>query len=544
MQHTGYPLCIEDINAVRWQEVIDSTQEKDCHEYRTAFLRIRENVTNTEKNVYQFLADIASFWLNVDSEDEPFRPLASQGNTPLTQTPDNLTEGDLNLLAAMLPTIRDPEFLARVADLLWVCRKDHQAARIAVEAYLKASEAIGVGTVWTRFADRIQRAIQLGAYLGRKRPCYAQALQATENAISKYSPNDQTRLTADLMGFLLENAVGEPKQYSALSEQLACQAVKASNFDLARLYWQRKVSWDKRAGDTVAMQNAKLLYARSYIHSANHFINRPKPLFGSAAAWMTKAVQALRDVQAPDLEIEEAHRKLLEYQEKSMAEMETISVPISAIEGLEEGLDKLATDAEAQVSCKSFADAMFQLARITSPLHKMELRNRLEKSQISPLSALTQLRVVTPAGKTSGKRAPLATTDAEEREQAILNEMFHQATITDWPFHVQFRIEPARRRILDDHRCSRRDLEFLVVDNPFIPSGHEYLFLHGLHAGLHGDLIIAMHLLMPQIENSLRYVWECRGGITSKLEPDETQDEKELGRCFSIRELSKSSGLT
>jgi hypothetical protein len=97
-------------------------------------------------------------------------------------------------------------------------------------------------------------------------------------------------------------------------------------------------------------------------------------------------------------------------------------------------------------------------------------------------------------------------------------------------------IEPCRQIIYSEHRPSLNDLLFLVSDNPFIPQGHEEIFLRGIHAGFKGDFIVASHLLVPQIEESIRHVLRLNGFVTSNLHSDMTQNEKLSGALLSRKE--------
>lgn len=73
---------------------------------------------------------------------------------------------------------------------------------------------------------------------------------------------------------------------------------------------------------------------------------------------------------------------------------------------------------------------------------------------------------------------------------------------------------------------------FLTSNNPFVPPGREYLFAHGLHAGLIGDFVVSTHVLIPQIENSIRYILERQGTITSSLNSKGIQDQKNLNNLL------------
>jgi hypothetical protein len=111
-----------------------------------------------------------------------------------------------------------------------------------------------------------------------------------------------------------------------------------------------------------------------------------------------------------------------------------------------------------------------------------------------------------------------------------------------WQLPVFWKIEPARFAILEEHSIRRRDLFFLVAHNPFVPPGHEGIYLRGLQAGFFGDWLIAIHLLIPQIEASIRYVFQQRGIVTSTLESDETQKERDLNQLLWMPGLEEIFG--
>ena len=55
-------------------------------------------------------------------------------------------------------------------------------------------------------------------------------------------------------------------------------------------------------------------------------------------------------------------------------------------------------------------------------------------------------------------------------------------------------------------------------------------------------IILVTHLLLPQIENSVREIFTARGIITSKLESDQTQDERDMGWMLAHAEMAKIFG--
>jgi hypothetical protein len=94
-------------------------------------------------------------------------------------------------------------------------------------------------------------------------------------------------------------------------------------------------------------------------------------------------------------------------------------------------------------------------------------------------------------------------------------------------------IEPCRNEILTCHVPTYESFGEIVYDNPFIPVGREPIFQRGLFEGLRGDFLVATHLLMPQVEDSLRELLRKNGKIASKISNDGLQEDMSLGDLLS-----------
>jgi len=126
-------------------------------------------------------------------------------------------------------------------------------------------------------------------------------------------------------------------------------------------------------------------------------------------------------------------------------------------------------------------------------------------------------------------------------EESLLADMYSNASMSRLT-HVQALVEPARQQINLEHNIRVDDLLPLIYNNPFVPAGREYIIARGLHAGMHGDFLTAIHFLIPQIEASIRYVLAQIGVITSGFDDDGIQDEYNLNR--TLRESAYTDALT
>lgn len=542
----GFGVTAADVRAYDWQAIVAAVQSRDCQTYCDALAKqaklFKDASDDRGNRVFRLLAAVASFWPNYDSNEAPYRPWAIWADGSHSPSPEELTKSDLDALAGIVREICDPEFRARVGDVLWACRKDYKAAQVAVDAYLESARVLETDDMWPPFAERLQRARQVGAQLGRLKAFHLKAIQAIEDAITRHEANEGGLLCARLMHMLLGDGVGDAARYAQLAETLALKMEAIPNWHFARDYWQLRGGWNAKDGKQEEARAAQLKIANTYVKLADGFTTAAQPSFLGASHWMDKAVHTLREAKADAADIEKAHKCLLDFQKRGMAEMQTIRIPREGSD-IEEKLEQSAQAAAAVVKGQCFEDAILRLAYVADPSQPAELRQRIENNEGG--GVFTQLfgaSTVRSDGQISDTKPPLDSNDPKEREEAVVKEMYSQARTIDWIARAQVLIEPARQQVVAEHAALRVDLLFLVQDNPFVPNGREGLFLRGLHAGLHGDIVLALHLLLPQVEHSIREIFTAHGVITSKLESDTTQDERDLGWMLTHPQMAKIFG--
>ncbi len=98
-------------------------------------------------------------------------------------------------------------------------------------------------------------------------------------------------------------------------------------------------------------------------------------------------------------------------------------------------------------------------------------------------------------------------------------------------------IEPARKQINLEHSVQLKDFLPIVENNPFVPPERVHLFAKGLYAGLTGDFYTSTHILIPQIENSIRYLLERKGVVTSGYDAQGIQKEYNLNKILDRPEI-------
>jgi hypothetical protein len=131
-------------------------------------------------------------------------------------------------------------------------------------------------------------------------------------------------------------------------------------------------------------------------------------------------------------------------------------------------------------------------------------------------------------GKVVAKRGSLLSGTEEERELVLRQMMFERAQ-QQRDFVTVSTLLPARSQVAEEHYISYRDFMPFTQASAFVPFGREEPFAVGLAAGINGDFASALHMLMPQFENAVRMVLAQNGTLTSKVDEDGIQDERDLG---------------
>ncbi|WP_423839081.1 DUF4209 domain-containing protein [Trichlorobacter lovleyi] len=531
MGHYCFNISTDDLRQYDWQQLIDEHPEKEYRDFMAVFDKAAAEQgaagDDRGKRVYSFLSAVASCYANYDQKGNPYGPMW-QTVKGRTFTPEDLTASELDILSEILNDIADPEYRARIGDILWIRRRDYKAAQTAIRAFIESAHRLETDDLWPTFVTRLQRALQLAATLGFGKELHQEVVAEVEATIARYESNPKSGvLCARLMRLLLDQNQGDPAKYSALSESQARHFSKVKEWHFAEEYWEVAERWHRRATNITEAQRCQLAGAEILIARAEDNLAGDKPSYGFAAHWMSSGVEALRRAKADPARVAEIHQKTLELQKLALTELKTVQLNIDANPQLKEAEEKCIESARAHVRGYPWVDAFRRFAFIAKPTNVDELRQKVEENSKKFISGQLFGTVALDA---AGKVADIApSSSGDDYEGAIRKQMYQNAARVYWPMTAMWQIEPGRYIITSEHPVSLNDLEFLVLNNPFVPEGREGIYARGIQAGFYGDWLIATHLLIPQLEASIRQVLQQNGVITSTLDSDGIQQERDLG---------------
>ena len=520
MQNLGNQLTLDDFNRVDWQSLISQCEPKTCETYEGVFANAAKHAEDDlSRTVFFVLSRIASFFLDVGVPDSShanrvaFGPALAFPNGWRTAQPSDLGAGLRKTLLALIPKISDPELRARVADVLWFLKTaDYTVALQAIDAYLESAENLG----FERGSDRLIRALQLSVQLNAKEK-FEVVISHIERWIEKYAAQPSFA-PAYLMRWLLIYNQGEPTKYVKLSEKLAEQWSINSDLNdrwsMARRYWGIQAQWYKRMGNKEIVAQIQLRIARSYVTEAKDNIESGD-IF--RAVWVLRnGIQVLRDAHAPKEEINDAHRLLLECQRKTPHMMQSFQRTFDATQ--------FAHFAQEQVRGKTVREAILTLAQML-PLANVEQLRRFAQEFLRdhPLYAWMSFEYINGAGLTTARRDPNDPIRAQMHIQRANEQLMAVIAIAI----------PAIHQINKEHRVQLSTLVDLLSENPFfVPPDRVYLYARGLKAGFDFDFAVASHLLVLQLENSIRRWFGARGILVSWIDQGGIQEYMDINKLL------------
>lgn len=95
-----------------------------------------------------------------------------------------------------------------------------------------------------------------------------------------------------------------------------------------------------------------------------------------------------------------------------------------------------------------------------------------------------------------------------------------------------------------DHKVSKDLVAEMVAkcDSSFIPTDRADFYIEGLYQGFQNNFVVSSHILIPQIENSLKHILEKNDRNTTKLTED-IQNDNTLGSILSVEKNKMLDGI-
>lgn len=430
-----------------------------------------------------------------------------------------------NVLARLLHRIAHPGLRARVADVVWYNdRKQWRAGTTAVSAYCEVidrriegtfvSAFSGIDETFTDAVDSFHRALQIASASAKP----GKLPHVVRDTFGKLYGHLKVREC--YVSFVRLARLGGSyklvtwKSIAEDAEVLANSAKDAVPPWALHPVWQLAAHAYTSAKDSEARRRCVSRMVDETLRNRDHVRQA-----AARASWTRDAIEELRQAGGFNERIEELRAQLRDFQEKAVDDTIQFSIPFDLGEE-RAGTVKLFGEL-------TLPDALLQLGNITFPPKIAELRAMAERSfQSSGLGAMFGSQYTDSEGKV------VAQTPARSLNGEVSEAQFKEECVRILDLHrhrvVNGYLEPARRTVMSRFPLEERHFRPIVDASPFVPIGHRHLFCLGFARFWQGDYASAVHLLVPQIENSIRHVLLNSNRDSSKMNHELLQEDRSL----------------
>ena len=538
----------QDFLTCGWQAALDNTTRDGYvsmwQSFTTAAKQAMEEGRNSDGKIFWLLADACSMMLSPKSANEPFKPffvIDGQRGT----IPDDFSEADIIFFTQIVDVIDDPWLKARLSDIIWLKqrKRDIRFACMAIDSY--STIPLNAETWIHDSLECWERAIMLARSLNTGAGNRLNEIEA--NIIDKFNATTEQDgfFTLHLVDMLEANHLGGDNTLAIAQKlELTASAFKSKgNLHAARDYYTASGKWFKSANNDDKWVEMIVSVAECFVEEAEGRISSENPSYIAANMFYEDAIQTYRTTPRSkrashnvDERIAELRRRLSESGEKSLDEM--VKISSSAID-IRPNIEKAcnAVRGKDMVEALDAFVNLYPFAR-KNEIHEIAIKNIKD----NPLNAILPATVIGHSGRVIAKPPGMNFGNmSSDDEIAIRKEMIDYYMI-QIDLLVRSSILPALEVMLLEHRLREADFIVLARQSPIIPPGRERLFAKALFAGYDRDFVAALHLLVPQVENMVRYHLQQVGVKTTTLNGEGIETENGLSTLMKHKEVEQAFG--
>lgn len=464
------------------------------------------------KSAAHLFSCITTMMLDPTDTHTPLKPFLDFGESHSTCTGD-FDNQTLFCMAALTSNISNHDLRARVSDLVW-CRKAGGLgqAHLAVSSYIESAKLLILKNEPFDAVSRIERALRL-SYTLRKAP------KSNHGAVTNYilellSQSDLIEQPVQIIRLACEFGIEDDNLLYAKAIDIANSLFKRKEFRRAIMVLEVAHTC------AVSMRDKEKEYSVNKLISSYHETEADYSDSPISVGCLMSALTAIRRTPNSKLKQTELFTKIRSHQRElkyHMHEFVTSSGDMSS---------EVARSKKIAVG-QDMYDCIFRLALcVTAPTNINKLRATVEKTMRNSIFADLGADQIDHEGMTVAKIPGLGS--KEDTDNTAIENHLMTMLRADHTLMARAYILPATEEISNNFYFDKEVLTPFLTNNPFIPSDHREYFARGLTAGMHGDFLTSSHLLIPQIENSLRYALEGMEEEPTRIYGDGDQERDGL----------------
>ena len=486
-----------------------------------------KNATNEiDSHILEVIAGAPT--MSYNAERRAFVPFLVWHDGRRSFAPEDLAEGDIDILCSAIQATTSPYFRTKVSHIVWSFTKNNRYGEIAVKGYIDEFQKCYDPDNWVKCYEQILAAYHISSVMGSKSESFKQVYTSINQALTKMEGLDPLFLSLNLLGLILKDAPDKDlPMYESIMDKLVDKNLHSTNRNttLADSTYATLEKLYRRMKKEKELKFVKKKYAQYYEAQASALAQGND--YFRAVIMLKRACSLYAGIdQEKQLELRAV---LVDWQEKSLQEMHTQAIEIDL---------KPINDAVAQIfEGLTLTEAIIQFGRV-APVYciedvKKELFDNPEKKFFSSLFSSSLLNEQGQTVQTLPSiRETIESGDSAAMKKHMVRYVSERRRLQD-----SFQVGVAYRLLRRYGTITEDDLDFLVRDNVIIPPNRAEIIRQGLCMGLNGKLYAAMHILQPQMENIIRHLVRLCGDTVTFLKEDGSEAFKPLSSLFKSEKL-------
>ncbi len=486
-------------------------------------LGLQEN----QKEAFSLISSILQMHFKPEDPAEPYGAMYVLSDRR-SMIPGDIRHEQAVELAKAVPFFSHVGIKARIADVAWLLnRQDKKCADLAIKFYREAVGQVFNGKARHEFDDEpslsrrsvelLRRAFQISKSIKGKNEHPEELVKILQDVIDYAAVKKQANLYCWALTLACDYGVGNVDSYAELAEN-------AAYWDEADHHWAKSLL--ELAVVEYRSQKKPDEGNRCIIAIAEKSVEIADAGDGSSmyvASWLMTAISEIRKARGNEAKKRagELRKRLREVQEDVHFEMGTHTYEVN--------LTDIVHHYVARVKNLSWGEVLGQVACLSQSPDPQKMAEEAEKIlEKHPLSSMFPSHKLDGEGKVISRSTGMT---EDTMDEAIMDQIA-QSEAHRRQIMVSGAWMPVRSIIQLETTIMPEDFMVICDHSPFVPEGYEDSFALGFARFFQGDMISAANILIPLLENSLRYVLKTNGRDTSKIESDMTQEDSAISRLL------------
>ena len=504
-----------------------------CEEFSKAAELAKSSGDTGHAEAFRILAGLCSMVLCPEIQQNPFKPMlvGPEGRSLL---PEDLSEKQVSFLGGLTDVVDDVCVKARLAELLWLMERPKNKIRalVAIESYLKLPLSpeswVYVSASWTR---AIVLSISLREW---------DKVDLVRHKLLDVLFSDEYLDAGFLVG--VARVLRERRLHVERTFDVAERLELIANRAKGRVY---KIELLEEAAEWFGLAKVPDRKAICLVCAADLYAEEAEECLSAeggavvACVRLEVAIKKCRSIpreQRSGLNVDNKIYRLGERQRE---------IGISVAEGMQEvcissDVTEFVEKVKRGVSGKDVISALIMFVIGNAFPGAGKVRDQaVSIMKNHPIRWMFPGRRFSSDGRLVAKHPPVSSYGKEDKavERAVAEQFRIYVNLHAYGF-----IYHALLVIRNEHWLTVDDFEYLARESSLVPGGREKMWAIGLHAGYEGDFVVALHVLVPQIENMVRVHLKEAGVSTSTTAQDGVETENGLSALVKCPEAVEVFG--